>query len=85
VAAGLLDRRRGRVDGARQLGVRFGGLGEQRDVGAVAGGAHRDRLADAAAAAGHDDGGTGQTHEFSSRPVGGIVLPWTETVKRDCN
>ena len=39
------------VHGAGQLGVRFGGLGEQDDVCALLGGAQRDRQPDAAAAA----------------------------------
>ena len=41
LAAGALDLLGGGVDGARQLRVRFGGLGGDRDVGAVAGGAQR--------------------------------------------
>src|SRR5699024_5354207 len=43
-------------DRAGQLRVRLLGLCDQRDVRAVGGGTQRDRLADAAAAAGHDDG-----------------------------
>ena len=50
LAAGLLDLLGGGVDGAGQVLVRLGGLGGDGDVGAVAGGAQRDRQADAAAA-----------------------------------
>ena len=49
LAARRLDRLGGGVDGALELRVRLGGLGDQRDVGAVARGAQRDREADAAA------------------------------------
>ena len=48
LAAGLLDLLGGRVDGAFELGVRLGRLGDQRDVRAVARGAHGDREPDAA-------------------------------------
>ena len=49
-AAGRLDLLGRRVDRALELGVRLGGLRDQRDVRAVARGAQRDREADAAAA-----------------------------------
>ena len=49
-----LDLLGGGVDGARQLRVRLGGLGGDRDIGAVARGAQRDRQADAAAGAGDE-------------------------------
>ena len=55
LAAGLLDLLGRRVDGARQLGVRLGGLGGDDDVGAVARGAQADGLADAAARAGDEE------------------------------
>ena len=50
LAAGVLDLLGGGVDGARQSRMRLGGLGGDRDIGAVAGGAQRDGQADAAAA-----------------------------------
>ena len=53
--AGLLDLRGGRVDCALELRVRLGGLGDQRDVGAVARRPQGDRETDPAAAAAHED------------------------------
>jgi hypothetical protein len=52
--ARLLDLRRGGEHRAREARVRLGRLGDQRDVGAVAGGAQRNRQPDAAAAAGDE-------------------------------
>ena len=60
--AGRLDLLGGGVDRAGQLRVGLGGLGQQRHVGAVAGRAQRDREADAAAAAGHEQGPVFQAH-----------------------
>ena len=60
LAARGLDLGDGGVHGAGQLGVRLGGLGQQHDVGAALGGAERDRQADAAAAAGDDQGAVGE-------------------------
>ena len=54
LAAGLLDLRGRGVDRSRQLRIRRGGLGRDRDVGAVARGAHGDREPDAARAAGDE-------------------------------
>jgi hypothetical protein len=51
---GLLDLLGRRVDGARQLRVRLGGLGGDDDVRAVARRAQRDGEADAAAGAGDE-------------------------------
>ena len=56
LAAGRLDLLGGRVDRALELGVRLRGLGDQRDVGAVASGAQGDRQPDAAAGAGDEEG-----------------------------
>jgi hypothetical protein len=56
LAARRLDRLGSGVDRALELGVRLGGLGDQRDVRAIAGGALRDREADAAARAGDEHG-----------------------------
>ena len=44
------------VNGAGQLRMRFGGLGQKHDVRAAAGGAERDRQPDAPACAGYDEG-----------------------------
>ena len=57
-ATHLLDLLRGGVDGPRELRMGLGRLRDQRDVGAVGGDPLRDREADAAAPAGHDDGAT---------------------------
>ena len=54
LAAGLLDLLGGGIDRARQLRMRLGGLGRDRDIGAVARGAQRDRQPDAARAAGDE-------------------------------
>ena len=56
LAARLLDRLGRRVDRALELGMRLGGLRDQGHVRAVAGRANRDRKADAAAAAGDEEG-----------------------------
>ena len=45
LAAGALDLLGGGVDGAGQFRMRFGGLGGDRDIGAVARGAKRNRQA----------------------------------------
>ncbi len=58
--AGGADLLGGGVDGALELGVRGVGLGEQRDVRAVARSAQCDGEADAAAAARHEDGLAGE-------------------------
>src|SRR5262249_41376566 len=55
LAAGRDDLLGSREDGARQLGVRIGGLRDDRDVGAVARGAQRDGLADATAGTGDEE------------------------------
>ena len=54
LAAGPGDLLGGGEDGARQLRVRLVGLGGDRDVGAVARGAQRDREPDAARGAGDE-------------------------------
>ncbi len=54
LAAGGADLLGGGVDGALELRMRLGGLGGDRDIGAVPRGAQRDREPDAAAAAGHE-------------------------------
>ena len=51
LAAGRLDLLGRRVDRARQFRMRLGGLGRDRDIGAVARRAQRDGQADAARAA----------------------------------
>ena len=53
--AGLFDCRRRRMDRAFELGMRGLGLGRDRDIGAVAGGAQRDREPDAARSAGDEE------------------------------
>ena len=72
--AGGLDLRRGGVDRAGQLRVRRLGLGGDRDVGAVARGAQRDRQPDAARRAGDEQRAAGERRHgvvrrrgFSSR------------------
>ena len=54
LAAGGADLVGGGVDGALQFRMRLRGLGGDRDIGAVARGAQRDRKPDAAAAAGYE-------------------------------
>ena len=56
LAAGRLDLRGRGVDRARQLRMRLGGLGRDRDVGAVARRAQRDGEPDAARGAGDEEG-----------------------------
>ena len=56
LAAGLFDFLGGGVDRAGQFRIGIGGLGGNRDVGAVARGAQRDRQANAAARAGDEEG-----------------------------
>jgi hypothetical protein len=64
-AAGLFDLARGGVNGARQLRVRLGRLGRDDDVGPVARGAQADRLADAPARAGDEEGlAFERSHDF---------------------
>jgi hypothetical protein len=58
----------GGVDGAGQLGVRLGRLGQQHDVGAVFGGPQRDRQPDAATTARDDERAVGER---------GHGPPWT--------
>src|SRR5665213_3889362 len=53
-AAGGADFVSGGVDGALELRLRLGGLGGDRDIGAIARGAQRDRQSDPAAATGHE-------------------------------
>ena len=53
---GLFDCFRRRMDRAFELGMRGLGLGRDRDIGAVAGGAQRDREPDAARSAGDEEG-----------------------------
>ena len=67
LAAGALDVLGGGVDGAGELRVRLGGLGRDRDIGAVAGGAQSDRQPDAARGAG-DEQGLAELHATSLRP-----------------
>ena len=67
--AGRLDLGRGREHRAGQLRVGLGGLGDQRDVGAVAGGPQRDLQADAAAAAGDEQGLVPKAHAKAPIPV----------------
>ena len=50
-----LDVRGRAVDGARQFGMRLGGLGGDDNVGAVSGGPHRDRVTDTAGCSGDKD------------------------------
>ena len=54
------------VDRALELGVGLGGLGDQRDVGAVAGRPQRDGQPDAAAGAGDEQGLVGESRHGSS-------------------
>src|ERR1700731_3690290 len=61
-AAGALDFFGGGIDGAEKLRVRFGGLCGDRNVGAVAGGAKRDRKPDAARSAGDEQCLSGKRH-----------------------
>ena len=56
LSAGLLDRLGRREDRAFELGMGLRGLGDQRHVCAVAGGAKPDRKADSAASAGDEEG-----------------------------
>jgi hypothetical protein len=56
LAAGLFELRGGGVHRARQLRVRLGGLGHQRDVGAVLRGTLGDGQADSTAGAGDEHG-----------------------------
>ncbi len=56
LAAGCFQLFGGREDRSLQLGVGFSGLGHDDDIGAVTGRAGGDCQADAAAAAGHQDG-----------------------------
>ena len=73
VAARRLDLLGGRVDRARQAGVRLRRLRDQGDVRALASEAQRDREADAAAAAGHDHGAVGElAHRARSLWVSGV-------------
>ena len=60
LTAGGLDLGDRGVNGAGQLRVRFGGLGQQDDVGAAPGGAECDRQPDAPASAGYDEGAIGE-------------------------
>ena len=60
LAARALDLLGRRVDRPRQLRMRLDGLGGDDDVGAVARGAQRDGLADAAAGAGDEEGLAGE-------------------------
>ena len=76
-AAGGLDLFGGGVDGALQLGVGLAGLGQQHHVGAVPGRAQRDGQADAAAAAGDEDGAVPEG-------TGGLVGPGGWRPKRRC-
>ena len=71
LTAGGLDLLGGGVDGALELGVGLGGLGEQHDVGAPACGAERDRQADTPAGAGDDEGAVAQ----GCIPVSAMCLP----------
>src|SRR6266851_5316755 len=54
-ATGLLDFFGGRVDRARQLRMRLGRLGDDRDVRPVAGSAKRDRQANATTGTGDEE------------------------------
>lgn len=56
LAASGLDSGGGGVDRAFQLGVRIGGLGRDRDIGAVTCAALRDGKANAPAGPGNEDG-----------------------------
>jgi hypothetical protein len=56
LAAGLFDCLRRRMDRAFELGMRGLGLGRDRDIGAVTGGAQRDRESDAARSTGDEEG-----------------------------
>ena len=75
-AAGALDLLGGAVDGAGELGMRRGGLGGDRDVGAVACGAQRDREPDAAAGPGDEECLAGKTHGASA----GAGVRWVPEV-----
>ena len=65
LAAGALDLLGGGVDRALQLRMRRFGLGRDRDIGAVARGAQRNRKADAARGAGDEQGLAGKRHRRS--------------------
>ena len=62
LAAGRFDIGGRRVDRARQLRMRLGGLRGDDDVGAVGGGAHRDRVADASRGSGDEERARAQRH-----------------------
>ena len=65
-APGLLDRACRRVDRSGKLGMWLGGLRRHDHVGAVAGGAQRDRKADPTACTGNEECAVAQRHGIGS-------------------
>ena len=76
LAAGGADLVGGGIDGAFQLRMRLGGLGGDRDIGAVPRGAQRDRQPDAAAAAGYEQRLAFEVESSDELPVG-FYIQWS--------
>jgi hypothetical protein len=78
-AASSLHRGGSGMDGARELRIGHTALGRDHHVGAVAGGAQRDRQPDAAGGTGDEEGFAGQlAHARLLMGLGSLVHRWAE-------